>query len=87
MFIHAEECAGPSPAAADHPAGRPGALRTVRRYDAAGHIAGGRLLEIPGDAGAALDAALDEAFADPQVALAHVRAVEYGCFLFEVRRG
>lgn len=28
-----------------------------------------------------------EAFADPEVAPAHVRAVEYGCFLFEVRRG
>lgn len=26
------------------------------------------------------------AFADPEVALVHVRAVEYGCFLYEVRR-
>ncbi|WP_156302006.1 DUF1203 domain-containing protein, partial [Streptomyces sp. e14] len=30
--------------------------------------------------------ALDEAFAFPEVALVHVRAVEYGCFQFEVRR-
>jgi hypothetical protein len=28
-----------------------------------------------------------EAFANPEVALVHVRAVEYGCFLYEVRRG
>ncbi|EDY52932.1 hypothetical protein SSCG_05985 [Streptomyces clavuligerus] len=33
-----------------------------------------------------MDRALDEAFADPGVALVHLRAVEYGCFLFEVRR-
>ncbi|MEU8271499.1 DUF1203 domain-containing protein [Sphaerisporangium sp. NPDC049002] len=25
-------------------------------------------------------------FADPDVALVHVRAVEFGCFLFEVHR-
>lgn len=33
-----------------------------------------------------MDAALTEAFADSEVALVHVRAVEYGCFLYEVRR-
>ncbi|GGU90849.1 hypothetical protein GCM10010275_29750 [Streptomyces litmocidini] len=32
------------------------------------------------------DRALAEAFADPAVVLVHVRAVEYGCFDFEVRR-
>lgn len=31
--------------------------------------------------------ALREAFAEEAVALVHVRAVEYGCFLYEVRRG
>ncbi|CAM5407670.1 hypothetical protein SXANM310S_06108 [Streptomyces xanthochromogenes] len=31
-------------------------------------------------------AALDDAFSDPEVALVHVRAVEYGCYQFEVRR-
>ncbi|CAM5582641.1 hypothetical protein SCYAM73S_04272 [Streptomyces cyaneofuscatus] len=86
VFIHAEECAGPAPARPGYPFSRPGALRTVRRYDARGHIAGGRLLEIPAEAGKGFDAAFDEAFADPEVALVHVRAVEYGCFHFEVRR-
>ncbi|WP_221352429.1 DUF1203 domain-containing protein [Streptomyces beigongshangae] len=33
-----------------------------------------------------VDAALTDAFAAPEVALVHVRAVEYGCFLYEVRR-
>ncbi len=47
---------------------------------------GGRLLEVPADATAAFDAAFDDAFADPDVVLVHVRALEYGCFLFEVRR-
>jgi hypothetical protein len=33
------------------------------------------------------ESAFAEAFADSEVALVHVRAVEYGCFLYEVRRG
>ncbi|MEE4420384.1 MULTISPECIES: DUF1203 domain-containing protein [Streptomyces] len=87
VFIHAEDCGGPDAGADRYPFDRPGALRTLRRYDAAGRIVGGRLLEIPEDATAGFDTALDEAFADPEVALVHVRAVEYGCFQFEVRRG
>ncbi|MEV0240872.1 DUF1203 domain-containing protein [Streptomyces sp. NPDC050674] len=79
VFIHAEPCAG---RAAD---GLPftDAHRTVRRYSARGHILGGRLVEEPDS----FDKALREAFDDPAVALVHVRAVEYGCFLYEVRRG
>jgi len=77
VFIHAQECPGPHPE--DHPF--PGAHRTVRRYSAEGHILGGQLVE-------AADAeALRNAFDDPAVALVHVRAVEYGCFLYEVRAG
>ncbi|MDQ0760857.1 DUF1203 domain-containing protein [Streptomyces canus] len=44
------------------------------------YILGGRLVEAVGDD------ALRNAFDDPSVALVHVRAVEYGCFLYEVRR-
>ncbi|MET7593776.1 DUF1203 domain-containing protein [Streptomyces sp. NPDC004082] len=87
VFVHAEECAGPG--GDGHPFVRPGVLRVLRRYSAEGHILGGRLLEVPQDAGAAdgaVDEALAEAFADPAVALVHVRAVEYGCFHYEVRR-
>jgi hypothetical protein len=78
VFIHAEECGGPQ---GD---GLPfsNAHRTVRRYSAEGHILGGRLVERAED----LAAAIQNAFDDPDVALVHVRAVEYGCFLYEVRR-
>ncbi|MFE0647520.1 DUF1203 domain-containing protein [Streptomyces sp. NPDC059534] len=85
VFIHADACPGPAPSAG-YPFARPGALRTLRRYDSRGHIVGGRLLEFPDAADEALDQALADAFADPAVALVHVRAVEYGCFHFEVGR-
>ncbi|MFF4606381.1 DUF1203 domain-containing protein [Streptomyces sp. NPDC001339] len=86
VFIHAEECGEPDGDGPRYPVTRPGALRMVRRYNAEGQIIGGRLLEVPEEAEAGLDAAVGEAFVDPEVALVHVRAVEYGCFLFEVRR-
>ncbi|MBK3630051.1 DUF1203 domain-containing protein [Streptomyces sp. MBT49] len=79
VFVHARKCAGP--AGAELPF--TGSRRVVRRYSAAGHILGGRLVEDPDG----FDAAFAEAFADPEVSLVHVRAVEYGCFLYEVRRG
>ncbi|NLU71151.1 DUF1203 domain-containing protein [Streptomyces sp. HNM0575] len=85
VFIHAEECEGPRDDAG-YPFARPGALRTLRRYNAAGHIVGGALFEIPHDTARGFKRALAEAFANPEVALVHVRAVEYGCFHFEVRR-
>lgn len=85
VFIHADECEG-STGGAGYPFARPGALRTLRRYDAEGHIAGGSPFEIPPDADRGFDEALDAAFAHPEVALVHVRALEYGCFHFEVRR-
>jgi len=92
VFLHAEECQAPDPAghstgySTGYPFARPGALRTLRRYSFGGRILGGRLLEIPERAEEALDTAFAEAFADSEVALVHVRAVEYGCFLYEVRR-
>ncbi len=79
VFVHAEQCAGPRtdrlPFTDSH--------RTLRRYSADGRILGGRLVGDPG----AFAYALREAFDDPAVAFVHVRAVEYGCFLYEVRRG
>ncbi|MFI9616282.1 DUF1203 domain-containing protein [Streptomyces sp. NPDC052023] len=76
VFIHAAECAGPRGAALPFT----NAHRTLRRYSAEGRILGGRLVED------GFEAALTNAFDDPEVALVHVRAVEYGCFLYEVRR-
>lgn len=86
VFIHGDPCPGPGPDDDGYPFARPGALRALRRYDRRGHIAGGRMIELPFDTCEAFDAALTEAFDDPEVALVHVRAVEYGCFHFEVRR-
>ncbi|MFF6800859.1 DUF1203 domain-containing protein [Streptomyces sp. NPDC012616] len=99
VFVHAEACpgftgdgapgsgftgagstaAGPSGAGAGHPFGQ--AHRVVRRYSPEGRILGGALVGAGG-----LDTAFREAFDDPAVAFVHVRAVEYGCFLYEVRR-
>ncbi|MEU9732659.1 DUF1203 domain-containing protein [Streptomyces sp. NPDC048002] len=76
VFVHAEECAGP--AGAGYPFAR--THRTVRRYSADGRILGGELVR------SLDDEVFHNAFDDPAVALVHVRAVEYGCFLYEVRR-
>ncbi|MFE9773111.1 DUF1203 domain-containing protein [Streptomyces sp. NPDC005931] len=80
VFIHAGKCAGPD---GEEQLPFTGAHRVLRRYGADGRILGGRLVEAPED----FAPALAEAFTDPAVALVHVRAVEYGCFLYEVRRG
>ncbi|MEU3250219.1 DUF1203 domain-containing protein [Streptomyces sp. NPDC006997] len=78
VFIHADDCPGPGPGDGALPFTH--AHRVLRRYSADGRILGGTLVT-DGFTGA-----LDEAFTDPEVALVHVRAVEYGCFLYEVRR-
>lgn len=85
VFVHGAECAGP-PAGSGLPFVNAGALRTVRRYDAGGRILGGRVLTLPEAGAEAVERTLSEAFAEPDTALVHVRAAEYGCFLFEVRR-
>ncbi|MEG8277489.1 DUF1203 domain-containing protein [Streptomyces sp. AHA2] len=82
VFVHAEPCDGPADPAAPPPFTN--SHRTLRRYSAEGHILGGRLVTGGPDA---FEQALAEALDDPAVALVHVRAVEYGCFLYEVRRG
>ncbi|MFJ4684931.1 DUF1203 domain-containing protein [Streptomyces sp. NPDC088789] len=83
VFIHAEGCEGP----ADDGLAFTGSHRVLRRYSADGRILGGRLVEPAGeDPNASFSAALKEAFDLPDVALVQVRAVEYGCFLYEVRR-
>jgi hypothetical protein len=76
VFIHADVCTGQDvdgfPFAGSH--------RTFRRYSAEGHILGGELV----GAVDGFDAAFRNAFDDPAVAFVLVRAVEYGCFVYEV---
>ena len=86
VFIHPEPCAGPD--GTGYPAALSGSRRVLRAYSAGGRILGGRLagadeLRDPQSA----DAVLTGMFADPDVALVHARAVEFGCFTFEIRRG
>lgn len=88
VFVHLDGCAGPDPAAG-YPFAETGASRVVRRYTAQGAIAGGEFVALPPGPGAAqavMRGALERAFADPETALVQVRAVEYGCFQYEVRR-
>jgi hypothetical protein len=80
VFVHPLECDGISDRGL--PAELLAAPRVFRRYDATGSIAGGRLVEPDEDA----ERVLDEQFADPETELVHVRALEFGCFTFEVRR-
>ncbi|MFJ5303929.1 DUF1203 domain-containing protein [Streptomyces sp. NPDC088350] len=77
VFVHAEECGGPA-AGSGYPFAD--AHRVIRRYSAEGHILGGELVD------ALDDDAFRRAFTDPSVVLVHVRAVEYGCFFYEVQR-
>lgn len=79
VFIHANGCGGP--AQPGYPQTLHG-LRVLRSYDAEGRIMGGRLVETD----AAIDTVVAEQLADPNVALIHVRAADYGCYLFELRR-
>ncbi|MFE1439012.1 DUF1203 domain-containing protein [Streptomyces sp. NPDC058739] len=76
VFVHAGECAGFEGGSLPFTQ----AHRVLRRYSADGRILGGQLVET------GFEDALRKAFDDPAVALVQVRAVEYGCFLYEVRR-
>ena len=85
VFIHPGPCGGPD--GPDYPAAFTGSRRVLRSYSAAGRILGGRLAE-PDEVrdAAAAGRVLAQIFADPDVALVHARAVEFGCFTFEIRR-
>ncbi|MFC5665314.1 DUF1203 domain-containing protein [Kitasatospora misakiensis] len=80
VFVHDGPCEGP--AGPGWPAGFHRGERVLRAYDRRGHILGGVL--VGPDAAEAGAAAL---LADPEVAVVHVRAVDFGCFMHEVRRG
>ncbi|MBV9486196.1 MAG: DUF1203 domain-containing protein [Frankiaceae bacterium] len=78
VFIHAEPCAGFDSEELPLLDGR----RVFRAYDAAGRIVSGHLVELTDDH----ESVLAEVFAgDRRIVLVHVRAVEFGCFLYEVR--
>ncbi|MBV1853662.1 DUF1203 domain-containing protein [Catellatospora tritici] len=84
VFIHAEPCPG-APADGAFPTGMHLGPRVLRAYDDQGRIVRGELVPSLGPGTA--DAAIAEMFGDPAVALLHVRAVGFGCFMHEIRRG
>jgi hypothetical protein len=85
VFIHPTSCGGAD--GAGYPAALAGSRRVLRAYSADGRIRSGRLAqarEVKDPVAAGL--LLREIFADPDVAVVHARAVEFGCFTFEIRR-
>jgi hypothetical protein len=80
VFIHATECAGYG--GEGYPEDFRGSRRMLRAYRGDGSIMSGRLLD-PDERPEEVIASL---FADDEVAVVHARAVEFGCFTFEIRR-
>jgi hypothetical protein len=80
VFVHADPCEGP--AGDGYPEELRAERRLLRAYAGDGRILRGVLVEANGP----FEDVLDELVSDPQVAVVHARAVEFGCFTFEVRR-
>jgi uncharacterized protein DUF1203 len=86
VFIHPEPCGGPV-GSSGYPEELIGATQVFRAYRANGSILGGRLAtgeELADQAAAGR--VLSGLFADPEVSVVHARALEFGCFTFEVLR-
>lgn len=80
IFVHPAPCDGTDDDG--YPSELVGSSRMLRAYSAGGGILRGILVEPDG----AFDTALEELLSDPKVAVVHGRALEFGCFTFEVRR-
>jgi Protein of unknown function (DUF1203) len=86
VFLHAEPCGGP--AATGCPPMLSRGKWVLRSYSADGHILGGQPLQPGPDEGtSAASELLAGILARPGVEFVHVRAMEFGCYLAEVRRG
>lgn len=80
VFVHPGPCSGY--AGEGWPPGLRGAARVLRGYSARGRIT--RAVQVP--AHGPFEAVVERLLADPDVAVVHVRAADYGCFTFAVRR-
>jgi Protein of unknown function (DUF1203) len=85
VFIHAGLCDGAR--GSGFPVDFLGAERMFRAYGENGSILFGRRVG-PGEIAdqASAERVLGEVFADERVAVVHARAIEFGCFTFEIRR-
>lgn len=85
VFVHPGPCPGPD--GTGYPNWLATGRRVLRAYGADGRIAGGRLVDAdPAGSPVQAESVLAELLADPAIAVVHARAVEFGCFTFEVRR-
>jgi Protein of unknown function (DUF1203) len=80
IFTHAIPCGGPAATTA-YPSGWRGRPQVLRAYDKRGWIWGGRLHD-----GTNPEAVIIELFQNKDVVELHSRNVEYGCYMFGVRR-
>jgi hypothetical protein len=80
IFLHTEPCGGPIDSG--YPAELRGSERMMRAYSTDGRILRGEIVEPNGD----FEGVIDRLLADPDVAVVHARAIDFGCFTFEVRR-
>jgi hypothetical protein len=80
IFIHADPCDGP--VVDGYPSELRGSRRMLRAYSDDGRILRGVQVEADGP----FEDALEELLSEPRVAVVHARAIEFGCFTFEVRR-
>ena len=85
VFIHPGPCPGPD--GTGYPNWLATGRRVLRAYNADGRIVGGRLVEAdPAGNPVQAESVLAAMLTDPAIAVVHGRAVEFGCFTFEVRR-
>jgi hypothetical protein len=84
VYIHAEDCGGPQANSFEE---MRGALRVCRGYDRRGRIRDGKLVDPTAPHAAdTIEEAVHDLFAHTDIEFIHVRAVEHGCFFFEVHR-
>jgi hypothetical protein len=80
IFLHTEPCGGRIDRG--YPAELRGFKRMLRAYSTDGRILRGEIVEPGGD----FEGAIDDLLADPDVAVVHGRAIDFGCFTFEAHR-
>ncbi|MGI5347808.1 DUF1203 domain-containing protein [Streptomyces sp. CA-250714] len=87
VFIHPHDCGGwAGDPAGDFPETMCGDRRVLRAYSTEGRILGGLLLDREREGTPTVEEGLARLYSDPQVAVVHLRAVEFGCFQVETRR-
>jgi hypothetical protein len=80
IFLHTEPCGGRIDDG--YPVELRGSERMMRAYSKEGRILRGEIVAPNGD----FEGAIADLLADPDVAVVHGRAIDFGCFTFEAHR-